>query len=401
MKIPFFNLERQYEQLREEIEPAVLSLLRSTSYIGGKAVNQFEKELADYLGVKYVISCGNGTDALYIALKSLGISEGDEVITTPFTFFATAEAIAQTGATPVFADIDPETLNLSVDSIEEKITDRTKAILPVHIFGLPAEMDAVNLIAKKNGLYVIEDACQAIGAEYKGKKAGALGDLACFSFYPTKNLGAFGDGGMIATNDEELAKVCTAIKSHASGKTGAEAYMVLHPQEGQDEMIVNESFDVLYDPYKYYNYFIGQNSRLDAVQATVLSKKLNYLNQYNSNRRLIADRYTEALKELPIQVPRISYEDKVSCFHQYVILSDEKEELVEYLSESGIGTGAFYPVPLHLQKAFKYLDYKEGSLPIVEKVCKQSVCLPIFPELYENEVEYIIEKIKAFYTERR
>lgn len=399
MRIPFFDLSRQYNKIKEEIEPAVLEILQSANYIGGDAVADFEGEIANYVGTKYAISCGNGTDALRIALKAIGVSEGDEVITSPFTFFATAEVIAQVGATPVFADIDEDTFNISVESIEEKITKKTKAILPVHIFGLPADMDEINCVAQKYNLYVIEDACQAIGATYKNRKTGNLGDLGCFSFYPTKNLGAFGDGGMITTNDEKLAAVCRAIKSHASGKIGAEAYSYLNPNNFVDKLDL-QGGDHLYDPFKYYNYFIGENSRLDALQAVVLRKKLAYLDNYNNSRREIAYKYSTDLSKLPIKIPAVEYKDRISCFHQYAILSEEKEELTSYLANAGIGTGAFYPVPLHLQYAFRYLGYKEGSLSVAERVCRQSVCLPVFPELSEDEIRYIIQNITNFYKER-
>ncbi len=399
MNIPFFDLKRQYEGIQPEVEETVLSVMRSTEYIGGKKVKELEEKLAEYIGVKHAVSCGNGTDALFIALKAVGIKPGDEVITTPFSFFATCEAISQTGATPVFADIREDTLNIDPDSIREKITDRTKAILPVHIFGLPADMDEINAVAAEHGIPVIEDACQAIGAEYKGHKTGNLGTLGCFSFYPTKNLGAFGDGGLITTNDDDLAVCCRAIKAHASGKTGADAYRCIYGVEPESLGDLKGSENGLYDPYKYFNYFIGENSRLDAMQAAVLLTKLPHLDEYNDRRRLIAEKYTHALTEagVPVLVPRTDYTDRVSCFHQYAILTEKKQALVDHLAEKGIGTGAFYPVPLHLQKAYTSLWYHAGSLPAAESVCRRSVCLPVFPELTDEETDYIIDSIKSFF----
>ncbi|MBO6215067.1 MAG: DegT/DnrJ/EryC1/StrS family aminotransferase [Lachnospiraceae bacterium] len=395
--IPFFDIKRQYDAIAEEVEAAVVDVMRSTSYIGGKTVQKLEESIAEYIGVDFAISCGNGTDALYIALKANGVGIGDEVITTPFTFFATAEAISQTGAIPVFADIKEDTLNIDPESVKEKITEKTKAILPVHIFGLPADMDEINAIAGEYGIPVIEDACQAIGSEYKGKMAGNLGQAGCFSFYPTKNLGAFGDGGLITTNSEEIATCCKAIKAHAAGKTGADAYQIMYHDRPDALKEMSASKDGLYDPYKYYNYFIGQNSRLDAIQAAVLLTKLPHLNEYNGRRHSIAEKYNEALSDLPVVLPQVDRLDRVSCFHQYALLTEKKDELVSYLANEGIGTGAFYPVPLHLQKAYKHLGYKDGSLPVSESVCRRSVCLPVFPELTESEVDYIIDKIRGFY----
>ncbi len=397
MNITFFDLKRQYEGFKTEVEEAVVRVMQSAEYIGGKKVAELERVIAEYNGVRNAITCGNGTDALFIALKALGVGTGDEVITTPFSFFATAEAISQVGAVPVFADIKEDTLNIDTECVRRKITNKTKAILPVHIFGLPADMDELNQIADEKGIPVIEDACQAIGAEYKRKKTGSLGIIGCFSFYPTKNLGAFGDGGLITTNDDELATCCRAIKAHASGKTGADAFRYMFNEEPEALGNMLDSENGLYDPYKYYNFFIGENSRLDAIQAVILLTKLPHLDEYNKKRRRIATKYSKAFSDLPIKVPETDYLDRVSSFHQYAILTEKKEELVSYLAENGIGTGAFYPVPLHLQKAYRDLNYKEGDLPIAESVCKRSVCLPIFPELTDEETDYVIDKIKAFF----
>lgn len=400
MKIPFFNLNRQYEELADKVEAKVREVMRSSQYVEGPAVKELEQKLAAYIGVKHVITCGNGTDALRIALQANGIGQGDEVITTAFSFFATAEAIAQIGATPVFADIRPDNFNIDVDDVRRKVTEKTAAILPVHIFGMPADMQELNELAETLGIPVIEDACQAIGAEYHGKKAGALGTMGCFSFYPTKNLGAFGDGGMITTEDDSLADICRALKSHASGKLGAKAYSSLYHEQVEELALMTAAEGQLYDPCKYYNYFTGGNSRLDSIQAAVLLLKLDYLDRYNEQRTAIARRYTKALSGLPVIVPDIVTDDRKSCWHQYAVLCDKKEALIEYLGENGIGAGNFYPVPLHLQKAFKDLGYQAGDLKTAEDVCRCSVCLPVFPELTEAEQAHVIDTVKKFIREK-
>lgn len=398
MKVPFFDLKRQYQQIGRQAEELVCEVMRSGQYIEGSAVKEFEKDMADYLQVKHIITCGNGTDALRIALQAAGVGRGDEVITTAFSFFATAEAIAQLGAVPVFADINEETFNIAPEEIEKRITEKTRAILPVHIFGMPADMKEINQIAEKYNLPVIEDACQAIGASYQGKKTGNLGTIGCFSFYPTKNLGAFGDGGMITTNDDDIAEACRTIKAHAAGKMGAKAYERLFKTSVPELATMTESGDTLYDPCKYYNYMIGWNSRLDSMQAVVLREKLKYLDNYNDRRKQIAMSYSRKLAGFPVTVPKVEQEDRESCWHQYAILTDRKEELIKYLGDAGIGTGIFYPVPLHLQKAFRSLEYCGGELPIAEEICRKSVCLPMFPELTEEEIEYVTETVRKFFV---
>lgn len=396
MEVNILDLKKEYEIIKEEVEEAVVKLLRSGNYVMGEAVADFEKKMSEYLGVKHVITVGNGTDALVIALRSIGINAGDEVITTPFTFFATAEAIASLGAIPVFVDIDEKTYNIDANKIEEKITSKTKAILPVHIFGQTADMDKINAIAKKNNLYVIEDACQAIGAEYKGKKAGNLGDLGCFSFFPTKNLGAFGDAGMITTNNDELAIVCKALREHAGGHVGAQAKDIL---DGKITSNIQENVNAMYNPYKYYNYLIAYNSRMDALQAAILTVKLKYLEQFNNSRTKNAELYREKLKDLQLILPYVSETNK-HCYHQFAIRTEEKDNLIKYLGENNITAAAFYPVPLHLQKAFEYLQYKENDLPVAEKICKETVCLPIYPELSDEEKDYIVNVINKFFMEK-
>lgn len=394
MKIPFLNLNRQYEQLQNEIEFAVVEVLRSGAYIGGKYVDEFESEMKSYLNAKHVIPCANGTDAIMIALRACGVGYGDEVITTPFTFFASAEAIAAIGAIPVFADVNEGDFNIDTSKIEDAITEKTKAILPVHIFGWPCDMEFIDQIAKKHNLCVVEDAAQAIGCEYSNKnKVGNTNNLVTFSFYPTKNLGAFGDAGMITTNDDNLAIIARALCQHGMGKNGAKAKELLGGKK--DDFIPVFSDDPLYDPYKYFNHLIAYNSRLDAVQAVILSIKLRYLDEYNKKREEIANIYSRFLKDKVI-TPPIPKHGK-SSYHQYTILTNEKEELGKFLAEKGIGSGAFYPVPMHLQTAFDYLGYKKGDFPVAEMISSKTVCLPIFPELKEEEVKIVSQAVIDFH----
>lgn len=396
MEVKILDLKRQYELIQDKIEQAVCEQMRSGMYIGGKAVTDFEKKFAEYIGVKHAISVNSGTDSLVIALKALGIKEGDEVITTPFTFFATAETIAMVGAIPVFVDVEEDTYNIDPEKIEEKITEKTKAILPVHIFGQPANMQCIQELADKHHLFVIEDACQAVGSSISGKKAGAWGDAGCFSFFPTKNLGAFGDGGMITTNNDDLATICRALKEHGMAQNGAKARFILEGVE--DELANTVSPDALYNPYKYYNYLIAYNSRLDAIQARVLDIKLDYLDDFNSKRAEIAAYYNERLGACSgVKIPTIK-ENMIPVWHQYAFRCTQKDEMGNFLASKGIGSAAFYPVPLHLQKAFIYLGYKEGDLPVAEKLTKETVCLPIFPELTVEELEYVVTNVKAFFN---
>lgn len=396
MNVKFLDLTRQYEVIRNRIEPEILKCMQSGQYIGGAAVSEFEKKFARLCGVKHAIALNSGTDALVIAFKALGIGEGDEVITTPFTFFATAETIAMVGATPVFADVDAVTYNLDPADVEKRITKKTKAIVPVHIFGQPVDMDALRDIAKRHNLFIIEDACQAVGASYKGEMAGSMGDMGCFSFFPTKNLGAFGDAGMITTNDDNLDTVCRAYREHGAAQNGAKARCIL--DGAGDELAGTVSVDGLYNPYKYYNYLIAYNSRMDAMQATVLNIKADYLSTFNARRAEIAAYYHEQLKGVgDIIVPEVA-QDVCSVWHQYAILTEKKNELGEYLAAKGIGSAAFYPVPLHLQKALLYLGYKEGDLPVAEMLTRKTVCLPIFPELTQEELECVVEGIRSFYV---
>jgi len=394
MQIPLINLKKQYESIKAEINKDVLRVLSSANYIMDDNVKTFEKEFADYIGVKHSISVANGTDSLVIAIKALGIGQGDEIITTPFTFFATAESISAVGAIPVFADVRRDTFNIDPAKIVEKITSRTKAIMPVHIFGQCADMDEINGIAKKYNLKVIEDACQAVGGDYKGRKVGTLGDIACFSFFPTKNLGCAGDGGIIVTNDDNLAITCKGLRTHGSGENGKKAYNLLNSID--EEVEEDKSTDnTVYNPLKYYNYLIGHNSRLDEIQAAILRIKLPYLDEWNKKRRSHAEYYNEKLSSTNLVTP---VEDKnvKHVYHMYVLQSEKRGELVEYLKGKAISTGVYYPVPLHLQKVYTSLRYSIGDMPNAEYLSHRTFAIPMFTELTEEEKEYIVEALKEF-----
>jgi dTDP-4-amino-4,6-dideoxygalactose transaminase len=394
MNIPLIDLKAQYKSIAEDLDRVTKEVLSSASYIMGKNVTEFEKEFAEYIGVKHAISVGNGTDALVIALKSLGIGDGDEVITSPFTYFASAEVISAVGATPVFVDVEKETFNIDPTKIEEKITKKTKAIIPVHIFGQSARMDEINQIAKKHDLKVIEDACQAVGSKYKGTMIGKLSDVACFSFFPTKNLSCAGDGGMIVTSDDDIATIARALRTHGSGETGQKAYNLLNNITEEIEAFKGGD-DTVYNPLKYYNYLIGVNSRLDAIQAAILRVKLPQLDKWNSRRREIAKIYDEKLKNSNVVIPIIDEENE-PVYHQYVLQSENREAMLNKLKEKGVATGVYYPVPLHLQKVYKDLGYKEGDMPVAEYLSHRTFAIPVYPELTEKEIDYIVESIKVY-----
>ncbi|SET04646.1 DegT/DnrJ/EryC1/StrS family aminotransferase [Anaerobranca gottschalkii] len=394
MQIRLIDLKKQYESIKHEADPKVLEILSSSNYIMGQNVKEFEKEICEYLGVKYAVSVGNGTDALVIALKALGIGQGDEVITSPYTFFATAESISSVGATPIFVDVRLDTFNIDPSKIEEKITPRTKAIMPVHIFGQPADMDEIIEIAKKYNLYVIEDACQAIGAEYKNKKVGSLGDIACFSFFPTKNLGCAGDGGMITTNNDKLATICKALRTHGSGIDGEKAYNLLN--NVKETASQNDNSDnTVYNPLKYYNYIVGHNSRLDEIQAAILRIKLRELDRWNNLRKEHAEYYNESLKDTSFVTPFKDINIK-HVYHMYILQSERRAEVVSYLKDNGIATGIYYPVPLHLQKAYTELGYKLGDLPNAEYLSERTFAIPVYPELTEEQRQYIVNVLRKF-----
>ncbi len=363
MKIPIMNLGAQYEQLKESIDRAMQRIARDSSFILGKETEIFEKEIADYCGVKYGVGLNSGTDALILALAALGIKENDEVITTPFTFVATAEAVSRVGARPVFVDIDPETCNIDSAKIEKAITKNTKAIIPVHLFGNPCDMDPILKIAGKHGLKVIEDAAQAIGSVYKGRKAGSFGDTGCLSFFPSKNLGAFGDAGMAVTNDQRLADKIRLLRVH--GTTSKYRYSV-----------------------------IGFNSRLDNLQAAILSIKLKKIDEWNEGRRKVAARYNEGLKGV-VMTPKEQAGGK-HVYHLYVISVDrgKRDILADFLNKNGVEARTYYSIPLHLQECYKDLGYREGDFPNAEKAGLETLALPMFSHLKDDEIEYVAEAVK-------
>ncbi len=360
------DLKRQYQKIKIEIDQAIQEVLDSTQFILGKKVAEFEKNAAQYLGVKHAIGVANGTDALQIVMMALGIGKDDEVITTPFTFVATTETIVMLGAKPVYVDIDPVSYNIDVNKIKEKITSRTKAILPVHLYGNPAKMDEILSIAKEHNLYVIEDSAQGFGAEYKGKKVCSFGDVACISFFPSKNLGCYGDGGMVVTNNDELHEKVRMIASHGS-------------------------------KVRYVHEILGMNSRLDALQAAILNVKLKYIDQWNNDRIKNAQLYSERLQNVP-QVKTPVYEPySKHIFHQFTLRVENRDGFQKFLNEKGIPTAIHYPIPLHLQPAFR--GYAEaGTLPEAEKAAKEVLSLPMHPDLTEDEINYITNSIKEFYS---
>ena len=363
-RVPLIDLKRQYHSIKEEIDSAIQDVLEDQAFILGPQVKEFEKLFASYCNTKHAIGVSSGTDALLLALKSLGIGNGDEVITSPFTFFATVGSICNTGATPVFADIDPESYNIRPDLIEKRINKNTKAIIPVHLYGQCADMDPILEIAKKHNIKVIEDAAQSIGAEYKDRKSGSMGDLGCFSFFPSKNLGGFGDGGMVTCNSDELAEKIYMLRVHG-GK-----------------------------PKNYYS-IIGINGRLDTIQASILIKKLRHIDLWNENRRQKASYYTEKMEGLNLTLPKtINFNKHV--FHIYVIRPKERDRLAEHLKASNIDCAVHYPIPQHLQKCLEHLGYKEGDMPEAERAAKEILAIPIFPEITKEEQDYIISTINDF-----
>lgn len=365
--IPLVDLKTEYEKLKVEIIHSIKEVLESGSFILGSKGDKLEDEISRYIGVAHALGVANGTDALLLSLEALNIGKGDEVITTPFTFFATAEVIARVGATPVFIDIDPQTFNMNPALIEPAITERTKAIIIVHLFGQSAEMDTVMEIARKHNLHVIEDACQSIGASYKGKKVGSFGDLGCFSFFPSKNLGAYGDGGMIVTNDSDLCKKIKLLRNHGSSE-------------------------------RYVHSHIGLNSRLDEMQAAILGVKFKRLDEWNNRRRELAEKYSARLKGT-VQVPIVA-EDREHVFHQYCIETTQRDQLAQFLHQKQIATGIYYPIPLHLQQAFFQLGYKIGDFPVSVSSSKRILALPINPMMTEKQQEQIIIAIEEFFGDR-
>lgn len=360
--IPFVDLKSEYALISEEVAPAIQRVLESGWFIFGEELEGFEKEFSQYIGAKYGVGVNSGSDALFLALKALGIGEGDEVITVSHTFISTVDAIGRNGTKPVFVDIDPDTYCIDVTKIEQAITDKTKAILPVHLYGHPANMDPIMEIARKYNLFVIEDACQAHGTEYKGKKVGSIGDLGCFSFYPAKNLGAYGDGGMIVTNNKELADKLRMLRNY-----------------GQ--------------PQKHYHDFVGVNSRLAEIQAAILRVKLKHLDEWNESRRKVANLYNECLESFGVIIP-VEKKYAKHVYHLYVIRCKERDKVKQYLLKNGIQTQVHYPIPVHKQKAYSDSG-GNAQLPITEKICSEILSLPIYPSLKDKELEYIANTIKG------
>ena len=367
--IQMVDLKSQYLRIKPEVDAAIQHVLDSTAFIQGPSVREFEERLAQYTGSKHVVSCGNGTDALLVALMALGVGSGDEVITVPFTFVASVEAIALVGAKPVFVDVCEDSFNMDVQVLEKAITPKTKAIIPVHLYGQCADMEPILDIAKKHNISLIEDACQAVGADYSFsdgtvKQAGTMGAVGCLSFFPSKNLGCYGDGGAMMTQDEALADRLRAICRHGSKE-------------------------------KYHHLYVGLNSRLDALQAAVLQVKLHHLGEFIASRKAAAQYYFGALKDVDwIELPDIK-QNTNHTFHQFTIKvkDGKRDELRQYLTEKGIPSMIYYPVPAHLQPAYRHLGYEEGNFPVSERLCKEVLSLPMHTELSEDQLQYICETI--------
>ena len=371
-KINMVDLKGQYEQIKPEIDKAIADVINATAFINGPAVKEFQENLEKYLGVKHVIPCANGTDALQVSMMALGLKPGDEVITTDFTFIATAEVIALLGLTPVLVDVDPGTFNIDIDAVERAITSKTKAIVPVHLFGQCADMDALMALARKHEFFIIEDACQAIGADFitadgSRRKAGTIGHVGCTSFFPSKNLGCYGDGGAIFTNDDELAH--------------------------QIRVVVNHGMTV-----RYYHDFIGVNSRLDSIQAAILNVKLRKLDEYAAARNYAASYYDKAFSGNPkLRVPA-RFPNSTHVFHQYTLVTSDidRAKLLEFLAARDIPAMIYYPVPLHMQKAYLDPRYREGDFPVTEALCQSVVSLPMHTELSEAQLKHITSSVLEF-----
>jgi len=362
MNVPLLDLKAQYATLRDEIKPVVDEVLESQYFILGPKVAEFECNMAGYIGSKYALGVSSGTDALILALMGLDIGPDDEVITTPYTFFATAGSIARVCATPVFVDIDPVTYNIDPAKIEAAITNKTKAIMPVHLYGQCADMDPIRAIAAKHNLSIIEDAAQAIGAKYKGNQAGTLGTIGCFSFFPSKNLGGAGDGGLVTCEDKELYEKLHKLRVHGG-----------HP--------------------KYYHAMIGGNFRLDALQAVVLDVKLKHLNDWHESRRANAAFYTKAFSSVDAIVTPVEADGNYMIYNQYIIRVPDRDAVLQGLRDAGIGCEIYYPVPLHIQECFAYLGCKEGDFPESEKAANETIALPIYPELTQEQLEYVAQTV--------
>lgn len=366
MQIPLVDLKKQYNYIKKDFDISLDYILKTGSFIKGPVLNEFEYDFAKFIGAKYCIGVASGTDALHLSLMSLGIGQGDEVILPVNTFVATAYAVLYTGAKPVFVDVDIKTYNIDTRSIESKISKKTKVIIPVHLYGQPANMKDILNLSKKYKLFVVEDACQAHGATYAGKKVGIFGDLTAFSFYPSKNLGGFGDGGAITTNSLKLANRIKSLREYGSTS-------------------------------KYTYDKVGINSRLDSIQAAILKIKLQSLQKWNSKKVKLAEYYNEKLKKIPSVITPFTNNELTHVYHLYVIRTKKREALSKYLSLQGIQTGIHYPIPLHLQKSLSFLGYSKGSFPIAESLSEEILSLPVFPELSLKEQNYIIDNIYNFF----
>ncbi|MBN1154740.1 DegT/DnrJ/EryC1/StrS family aminotransferase [candidate division KSB1 bacterium] len=364
MNVPFVDLKAQYETIKDEVHIALDHVVKNTAFILGTEVAKFEEEFADYCQAKYAVAVNSGTSALHLALIAAGVGAGDEVITVPNTFIATIEAILYTNAKPVLVDIDPDTYLMDPGRLEAAITERTKAIIPVHLYGQPVNMDPIQEIANRHNLVVIEDACQAHGAEYKNKRTGGLGKMGCFSFYPGKNLGAYGEGGMVVTDDEALYREMRILRDHGSEN-------------------------------KYCHKRVGYNYRLTGFQGAILRVKLKYLDQWNERRRQNARAYNELLSELNMITP-VEADDVKHVYHLYVIRTENRDKLQKYLNERGIASGLHYPIPVHLQEGYRFLGYGEGDFPITESYSSQILSLPMFAELSKNQIEDVVNAIKEW-----
>jgi dTDP-4-amino-4,6-dideoxygalactose transaminase len=364
MDVPFLDLQSHHAPLRQEIDAAIARVIDTCAFAGGPFVSEFETDFAQYCGTRHAIGVGSGTEALWLTLLALGIGPGDEVITVPSTFMATAEAITYCGATPVFVDIDEATYTMDPAAIPAAITPRTKAIIPVHLFGQIADMDAINAIAEEYGLFVVGDACQAHGAEYKGRKAGSLGDAGCFSFYPGKNLGAFGEAGAITTNDAALDRTIRVLRDHGQVR-------------------------------KYHHTMIGWNCRMDGIQAAVLGIKLRHLDDWNKARRAHAQQYDAGLRDVPDVITPATAADQLHVYHVYALRVQQRDEVMRQLGDLGIGCGIHYPVPVHLQEAYRGLGYGPGSFPVAEMVSREFLSLPMYPHLTRSQIDRVIDGVKT------
>ena len=363
--VPYLDLRAQIKPLRAEIDAAIARALDNCTFCLGPDVVQFEKDFATFCGAQHALGFNSGTSALHVAMLLLGVGPGDEVITTPYTFIATSWAISYCGAKPVYADIDDATFNLDPQQLERSITPRTKAILPVHLYGQPFDADAIAAICRKHNLPLIEDACQAHGAKYKGKMAGTLGDISCFSFYPAKNLGACGEGGALVTNNPAFAARARSLREHGS-------------------------------TVRYHHDEVGFNYRLEGIQGAVLGVKLKHLDKWTQERRRVASRYAELLAETPLKLPVVTAGNE-SAWHLYTVRHPRRDELKKFLDENGIGNAVHYPMPLHLQKAYAHLGHQPGDFPVAEKASREVLSLPMFPELTDAQIQRVADAVKGFF----